>query len=110
MSFKIAYPEIFGVTESSVSLAFDVVDDDALMRFGGQLTESISYQIAGREGYDIAALKKLAASAEIEARIGDNYALARTLGLKGTPIVPSVLPSLDLSGPGRSRFVRSGPS
>ena len=59
--------------------------NDALMRFEGQLTESISYQIASREGYDIAALKKRAASAEIEARIGDNYALARTLGLQGTP-------------------------
>ncbi len=59
--------------------------NDALMRFEGQLTESISYQIASREGYDIAALKKRAASAEIETRIGDNYALARTLGLQGTP-------------------------
>ena len=59
--------------------------NDALMRFEGQLTESISYQIASREGYDIAALKERAASAEIEARIGDNYALARTLGLQGTP-------------------------
>ena len=28
MSLKIAYPEIFGVTESSVSLAFDVVNDE----------------------------------------------------------------------------------
>ena len=55
------------------------------MRFEGQLNESIAYQIASRAGYDIAALKERAASAEIEARIGDNYALARTLGLQGTP-------------------------
>ncbi len=59
--------------------------NDALMRFEGQLTEAISYQIASRVGYDVAALRKRAASAEIEARIGDNYALARTLGLRGTP-------------------------
>jgi protein-disulfide isomerase len=59
--------------------------NDALMRFEGQLNESIAYQIASRAGYDIAALKERAASAEIEARIGDNYALARTLGLQGTP-------------------------
>ena len=59
--------------------------NDALMRFEGQLTEAIAYQIADRVGYDIAALKERAASAEIEARIGDNYALARVMGLKGTP-------------------------
>ena len=59
--------------------------NDALMSFEGQLTEAAAYQIASGVGYDIAALKKRAASAEIEARIGDNYALARTLGLRGTP-------------------------
>ena len=59
--------------------------NDALMRFEGQLTEAIAYQIADRVGYDIAALKERAASAEIEARIGDNYALARAMRLKGTP-------------------------
>jgi len=59
--------------------------NDALMRFEGQLNEAIAYQIASRVGYDIAALKERAASAEIEARIGDNYALARSLGLQGTP-------------------------
>ncbi len=59
--------------------------NDALMRFEGQLNEAIAYQIADRVGYDIAALKERAASAEIEARIGDNYALARAMGLKGTP-------------------------
>ena len=59
--------------------------NDALMRFEGQLTEAAAYQIANHAGYDIAALKARAASAEIEARIGDTYALARALGLEGTP-------------------------
>lgn len=59
--------------------------NDALMSFDGQLTEAIAYQIAGQVGYDIAALKARAASAEIEARIADNHALARKLGLEGTP-------------------------
>ncbi len=51
--------------------------NDALMSFEGQLTEAAAYQIANHAGYDIAALKARAASAEIEARIGDTYALAR---------------------------------
>lgn len=59
--------------------------NDALMGFGGQLTEATAYQIAKGVGYDIDALKTRAASAEIEARIADNYALAKSLGLQGTP-------------------------
>ena len=59
--------------------------NDALMGFEGQLTEAVAYQIAGNIGYDIAELKARAASAEIEARIGDTYALARKMGLQGTP-------------------------
>jgi protein-disulfide isomerase len=59
--------------------------NDALMNFEGQLIEPVAYQIASGAGYDIAALRERAASAEIEARISDNYALARTLGLQGTP-------------------------
>jgi protein-disulfide isomerase len=59
--------------------------NDVLMGFEGQLTEATVYQLAGHAGYDIAALKERAASAEVEARIGDTYALARTLGLEGTP-------------------------
>jgi len=59
--------------------------NDALMSYGGQLTEAAAYQIASHAGYDIAALKQRAASAEIEARIADTYALARALGLQGTP-------------------------
>ena len=59
--------------------------NNALMSFDGQLNEAIAYQIAGSEGYDVPALKQHAASSEIEARIDDNFALARTLGLQGTP-------------------------
>ena len=59
--------------------------NDELMSFEGGLTEAAVYQIAGHAGYDIAALKELAASAEVEAQIGDTYSLARTLGLEGTP-------------------------
>lgn len=58
---------------------------DELMAFQGPLNEVTAYRIAGTLGYDIAALKERAASPEIEARIGENYALARTLGLEGTP-------------------------
>jgi protein-disulfide isomerase len=59
--------------------------NDALMSFEGQLTEAAAYQIAGFAGYDTAALKARATSAEIEARIADTYALARAMGLQGTP-------------------------
>jgi protein-disulfide isomerase len=59
--------------------------NDALMGYEGQLNEAATYQIAGGIGYDIAALKERAASAEIEARLADTYQLARALGLEGTP-------------------------
>jgi len=58
---------------------------DALMSFEGSLTETVAYQFAAHAGYDIAALKERAGDAEIEARIRDNYALARALGIEGTP-------------------------
>jgi len=58
---------------------------DELMSFQGQLSEAAAYQIAGTVGYVVDALKERAASPEIEQRIGANYALARTLGLEGTP-------------------------
>lgn len=63
---------------------FDALND-SLMRFDGQLTEVIAYKIAEIEGYDVAALKQRAANSEIEAIINDNYALAREMGLQGTP-------------------------
>lgn len=59
--------------------------NDALMSFDGQLTETVAYQIASSLGYDIPTLKERAASAEVEAQIADNHALARALGLEGTP-------------------------
>ena len=59
--------------------------NDALMNFEGPLSEAAAYQIAKHVGYDIAALKARAASAEIEARISDTYALAQEMGLQGTP-------------------------
>ncbi len=59
--------------------------NDELMRFPGQLTEEIAYRIAKDNGYDVAALRKRAADAEIEARIVDNYRLARALQINGTP-------------------------
>jgi len=58
---------------------------DTLMRFNGQLTEAAAYRIAGNIGYDIANLKRTAASDEVKARIGETYELADTLGLRGTP-------------------------
>lgn len=59
--------------------------NDALMSFEGPLTEASIYQIASSAGYDIAALKELATSAGVDARIADTYGLARRLGLEGTP-------------------------
>lgn len=59
--------------------------NDALMSFEGSLNEAVAYQIASQVGYDIAELKERAATAEVEARIGDTYKLARELGLEGTP-------------------------
>ncbi|HUS56064.1 MAG TPA: DsbA family protein [Thermohalobaculum sp.] len=59
--------------------------NDALMSFDGDLTEIAVYKLAGLSGYEIDALKERAASAEVEARIADNYSLARSLGLEGTP-------------------------
>lgn len=59
--------------------------NDALMSFEGSLTEAAAYQIAAQVGYDIATLKQAATAPEIDARIADNYQLARALGLEGTP-------------------------
>lgn len=59
--------------------------NDELMRFEGSLTEALAYRIAADVGYDIAALKERAGSDEIENRMRQNYALADTLGIEGTP-------------------------
>lgn len=58
---------------------------DALMTYNGNLTEQVAYKIAGSIGYDIAELKNRANSPEIEARLQQNYQLAQSLGLQGTP-------------------------
>ena len=59
--------------------------NNALMSFPGNLTEQAAYQIAGELGYDIAALKTLAGSADVDGRLNRNYQLANVLGLQGTP-------------------------
>ncbi|MEM9783427.1 MAG: DsbA family protein [Pseudomonadota bacterium] len=59
--------------------------NDELMSFQGDLTETMAYRIAGVVGYDIADLKALAGSEEIEAQIERNYMLAEALGIRGTP-------------------------
>ncbi len=58
---------------------------DELMNYQGNLTEQVAYRIAGETGYDIADLKELANSTEIDDRLNENYQLARALGLQGTP-------------------------
>lgn len=58
---------------------------DTLMSFEGQLTEAAAYSIAEDVGYDPEDLRQRAASDEIEARIRENYRLARALGINGTP-------------------------
>ena len=59
--------------------------NDALMSFEGGLTEATAYQIAAHAGYDIPALKEAAASDAVSQAVAANYALARDLGLEGTP-------------------------
>jgi len=59
--------------------------NDALMSFRGELTEPMSYRIAGQVGYDIAEIKSIAQTDRINRRIAQNYALADELGLNGTP-------------------------
>lgn len=58
---------------------------DRFMTHTGNLTEQSAYRIAGDVGYDIAALKELANSGEIDDRLQQNYQLAQALGLQGTP-------------------------
>ncbi|MDH3668209.1 MAG: DsbA family protein [Paracoccaceae bacterium] len=88
--FPILGPD--SVTAARIATAATEIDsskfkalNDAMMTFGGQLNETAIYQIAGTIGYDIPALKARAAEPDIEARIAETYALARNLGLEGTP-------------------------
>lgn len=77
--------------------------NDELMAFRGELTETMAYRIADQLGYDVAELKALASSSEIEAEIEKTYRLAEALGVRGTPtfivgdrIVRGALPAGDL--------------
>ncbi|MEO0999605.1 MAG: DsbA family protein [Pseudomonadota bacterium] len=60
---------------------------DALMEFGGNMTEGVIMRLAERSGIDVAALRRTMAEEgpEITARIAQNRALAQTLGINGTP-------------------------
>jgi|SRR5690625_1602129 len=58
---------------------------NALMEYRGELTEDAAYQLAEKAGYDVEALGQLATSFEIDDRLQENYQLAQTLGLQGTP-------------------------
>lgn len=88
--FPILGPE--SVTVGRMALAAVDVDpskfqdlNDGLMTYQGQLSEAVAYRIAGSLGYDIATLKALAESDDIEERIQQNYQLAQALRLEGTP-------------------------
>ena len=80
------------VTAGKVALAAVETDrakfgalHDALMGYKGNLTEQVVYRLADEAGYDADALRALAASAEIEERVQQNYQLAQALGINGTP-------------------------
>lgn len=59
--------------------------NDKLMSFPQNLTEASAYRIAKSVGYDVEALKEVAASEETTAKLRENFDLARQLGLQGTP-------------------------
>lgn len=68
-----------------IDAALYPVLSDALMEFQGQLDETSAYRIAERVGYDVAELKALAGSEEIDAKLAETYRLAEALGVRGTP-------------------------
>jgi protein-disulfide isomerase len=57
----------------------------ALIDYRGNLTEDAAYELAEEAGYDVDELRELAGSAEIDDQLQQNYQLAQTLGLQGTP-------------------------
>jgi len=59
--------------------------NDRMMNHPGNITEQIAYRIAGDVGYDLAGLRALAESSDIDDRLQRNYQLAQRLGLRGTP-------------------------
>lgn len=58
---------------------------EALMAYQGDLTEDAAYELAEEAGYDTDELRALADSTEIDDRLQQNYQLAQSLGLQGTP-------------------------
>jgi protein-disulfide isomerase len=88
--FPILGPE--SVTAGRLALAALELDrakfaplHDALMEYQGNLTEEAAYRLAEEAGYAVDALRELAESTEIDDRLQQNYQLARSLGLQGTP-------------------------
>ncbi len=77
---------------------------DALMTHEGQMTEAVAYRLAENLGYDTEALRARAGEPDIEARIRENYELARALDINGTPgfvledrIIRGYLPREDMA-------------
>jgi protein-disulfide isomerase len=62
-----------------------VAFNDALMRSRGQINETSLFALAKEQGLDLEKLKKDMASPEIEKTLEANEALARLLGIRGTP-------------------------
>lgn len=58
---------------------------DALMKSPGQLNEKTVFDIAAEVGLDVARLKKDMESEAVSKEISENYNLAETLGIRGTP-------------------------
>jgi protein-disulfide isomerase len=88
--FPILGPE--SVTAGKLALAALELDrskfgplHSALMAHQGNLTEEAAYGLAEDAGYDVAELKELAESAEVDDRLQKNYQLAQALGVQGTP-------------------------
>ena len=78
------------VTAASASIAADKQGlyrefHIALMKYRGRLSDDIVFQTALEVGLDLDTLKVDMASPETEKTIRDATALARTLGIKGTP-------------------------
>ena len=57
----------------------------ALMSVGNQLDEAAAFKVADKVGLDVDQLRADMEDPEIEAEIQRNHALARTLGIRGTP-------------------------
>src|SRR6516165_3870068 len=58
---------------------------DAMMAASGQITEDTVYQVAGAVGLDVDRLKRDMSSAQIDAALKANHALAEALDITGTP-------------------------